>query len=70
MAASGVTGMWCETCQNRVEVDEASQCRNCGVKVETQAQAPWHFKLLIVAMTLYLTWRLVQLVVWLADKAL
>ncbi len=28
------------------------------------AKAPWHFKLLVAAVTLYLLWRVVQLVVW------
>jgi hypothetical protein len=29
-----------------------------------QAKAPWHFKLLVVAVVLYLLWRLVQLIGW------
>ena len=29
------------------------------------AKVPWHFKLLVVALCLYLGWRAVQLVVWL-----
>ena len=28
------------------------------------AKAPWHFKLLVVAIIAYLAWRLVQLVGW------
>lgn len=28
------------------------------------AKAPWHFKLLVAAVVLYLVWRVVQLVVW------
>jgi hypothetical protein len=31
-------------------------------------RAPWHFKLLIVAVVLYLGWRAVQLVEWVVDK--
>jgi uncharacterized membrane-anchored protein len=27
-----------------------------------RAKAPWHFKLLVVALVVYLTWRFVQLV--------
>jgi hypothetical protein len=30
-----------------------------------EARTPWHFKLLVVAVVLYLGWRLVQLVMWL-----
>jgi len=28
------------------------------------AKVPWHFKLLVVGLCIYLGWRLVQLVVW------
>jgi hypothetical protein len=28
------------------------------------AKVPWHFKLLVAALCIYLGWRLVQLVVW------
>jgi hypothetical protein len=31
-------------------------------------RAPWHFKLLVVAVVLYLGWRAVQLVEWVVDK--
>jgi hypothetical protein len=29
------------------------------------AKAPWHFKLLVVAVVLYLGWRVVQVILWL-----
>jgi hypothetical protein len=28
------------------------------------AKAPWHFKLLVLAVVVYLAWRLIQLVLW------
>lgn len=28
-----------------------------------EARAPWHFKLMVVALALYLTWRIVDLVI-------
>jgi hypothetical protein len=28
---------------------------------EEEAKAPWHFKLLMVLLALYLTWRIIQL---------
>ena len=31
-------------------------------------RAPWHFKLLVAAVVLYLGWRAVQLVEWVVDK--
>jgi hypothetical protein len=32
-----------------------------------KGKVPWHFKVLVVALTLYLTWRVVQLVLWAAS---
>lgn len=29
---------------------------------------PWHFKLLVIALVLYLGYRLVQLIIWLSGK--
>ena len=46
-------------------------CPSCGARIATAAteekvpKAPWHFKLLVVAVIVYLSWRLVQLVQWL-----
>lgn len=31
-------------------------------------KTPWHFKVLLVALILYLTWRLVQGIVWVAHE--
>ena len=31
-----------------------------------EAKAPWHFKLLMVLLAIYLGWRLVQLIQWIA----
>jgi hypothetical protein len=46
-------------------------CPVCGAEIEVQAQrvaevtdqerAPWHFKLLVVALVAYLGWRVVEL---------
>jgi hypothetical protein len=33
-----------------------------------QGRAPWHFKLLVVAIVLYLGWRAVEGVGWLLDR--
>lgn len=43
-------------------------CPTCGRQlgeqtVKTKApRAPWHFKLLVVALVIYLGWRLIQLI--------
>jgi hypothetical protein len=46
-------------------------CPSCGTvlvdpsSVATEApKAPWHFKLLVAALVVYLSWRLVQLIAW------
>ena len=43
-------------------------CPSCGARIATakdEPKAPWHFKLLVAAVCVYLAWRLVQLVQWL-----
>ena len=43
-------------------------CPNCGRSIATappELKTPWHFKLLVAAVVLYLGWRLVQMVGWL-----
>ena len=35
---------------------------------EEYPPTPWHFKLLVVALVLYLGFRAVQLLVWLAER--
>jgi hypothetical protein len=43
-------------------------CPSCGRTIATAApepKAPWHFKLLVAAVCVYLGWRVVQLVGWL-----
>jgi hypothetical protein len=34
-------------------------------ELEAEPRAPWHFKVLLLAVAIYLTWRLIQLVGWL-----
>lgn len=36
--------------------------------VEDVGSTPWHFKLLLVALVVYLGWRFAEAIVWLADK--
>ena len=63
----------CETCDrfyNPNTLNRDGTCPVCGRQVgealtrfETEG-APWHFKLLVAAMVIYLGWRFVQLVFW------
>lgn len=70
---------WCEGCDrfynpNSVRTD--GSCPSCGrqigepgaVATAEVPPAPWHFKLLLVAVVLYLGWRLLQGVVWVAER--
>jgi hypothetical protein len=65
---------WCEECSkywtpNAMRPD--GSCPSCGRDVEAAARrtdhivdeerAPWHFKLLVVALVGYLGWRVVEL---------
>lgn len=61
---------WCDDCQkfwNPNSMPENGTCPTCGRQISLGPggqKAPWHFKLLLVAVVLYLGWRLVQLVIW------
>jgi DNA-directed RNA polymerase subunit RPC12/RpoP len=65
---------WCEDCSKYLAptaMTEQGRCPACGSEVELQARqaaevadqerAPWHFKLLVVALVAYLGWRVVEL---------
>jgi len=65
---------WCETCSrflNPNTLRPDGSCPSCGRVVAVPAEqaeelekAPWRFKLLLVAVVLYLGWRLVQMIGW------
>jgi hypothetical protein len=70
---------WCEQCSKYLtptSVQTDGTCPTCGREVgeierragdeAAETPVPWHFKLLVVALVLYLGWRLVQLVGWVA----
>ncbi len=58
----------CPSCGRVVEAQQAT-AKNINVKKlaqgddseDTEAKAPWHFKLLMVLLALYLVWRIIQL---------
>jgi hypothetical protein len=62
----------CPTCGRSLEAQQPITAKNVNVKAlasggdggEEQAKAPWHFKLLMVGLVLYLGWRLVQLIIY------
>jgi hypothetical protein len=66
---------WCAECDrfynpNTLAAD--GTCPTCGRLVAepeklrrfSDEPAPWHFKVLVVCVIVYLAWRLIQLVFW------
>lgn len=63
---------WCDECSHFYNPNTLTAEGDCpeGHHVEEppeepEAKLPWHFWLLVVALVLYLGWRLVQLIGWL-----
>lgn len=60
---------FCENCSkfhDNDAVNNKGECPSCGIVIAKPKKAPWHFKLLIVASVIYLTYRLIQVIVWIA----
>ena len=63
---------WCDDCQkfwNPNSMPENGECPTCGRVISLPQKAPWHFKLLLVAVILYLGWRAVQAIGWVVTHA-
>lgn len=66
---------WCEGCDkfyNPNSIAPDGTCVQCGTFIaeppadpDADSKVPWHFWLLVVAIVVYLGWRLIQLVAWL-----
>lgn len=62
---------WCDDCArfyNPTSLKTDGSCPTCGRQIGEPVKTPWHFKLLLVAIALYLGWRLVQGVMWVAGR--
>ena len=63
---------WCDDCSaywRPGELAEGGTCPTCERPLDsTPPKAPWHFKLLVVSMVVYLTYRLIQGIVWVVGK--
>ncbi len=59
----------CPTCGRDVAAQQPITAKNLNLRqlaagedgTEDDTKAPWHFKLLMVLLVVYLTWRIVQL---------
>ena len=59
---------WCDQCRRYWQTQAVTAdggCPECGHVVGDPPSTPWHFKLLVVAVVLYLGWRAWQGVDWL-----
>jgi hypothetical protein len=65
---------WCEECAKYLAptaMTPEGRCPACDAEIEVEARrvaevteqekAPWHFKLLVVALVAYLGWRVIEL---------
>ncbi len=68
---------WCDDCNrfwnpNTLQVD--GSCPSCGQVVGEPGEltpppkAPWHFRLLVAALVIYLGWRVVDAAVWVFER--
>ena len=69
---------WCETCSKYLTptgLRTDGACPTCGrsvggieqrgEEVVAEEGTPWHFKLLVGAVVVYLAWRTIQMIGWL-----
>ena len=60
---------WCEDCSkfyNPPSLGEGGACPTCGkVLTITKRKVPWHFKLMLVALAIYMVYRIYWLIEWL-----
>ncbi len=74
MATSVVECRACNRYWRPEALGEEGACPTCGAQLEgaqdsgARRGAPWHFKLLVGALALYLVWRLVQIAAWLLER--
>lgn len=69
---------WCDTCDEYrapTALTAEGSCATCENDVDTAdvknpppTRAPWHFWLMVLALVVYLGWRLVQGVIWLVGQ--
>jgi hypothetical protein len=72
---------WCEQCSkffNPNSIAPDGTCVKCGsfiadpnatgASTKTDEKVPWHFWVLVVAVVVYLGWRLIQGIGWIAHQ--
>jgi hypothetical protein len=59
---------WCESCSKffpPTALQDNGECPDCGTVIGEPPKVPWHFKLLLVAVVVYLGFRAWQGIDWL-----
>lgn len=71
---------WCDSCDKYLtpnSLSEEGACPTCDTPADTQdmaaavqptTKAPWHFWVMVVALVLYLGWRLIVGGIWLVEQ--
>jgi hypothetical protein len=62
---------WCEDCSRYLTpptLTKAGECPTCGTVLAAPPRAPWHFKLLVGAAGIYLSFRFVQMIAWVVHR--
>jgi hypothetical protein len=58
---------WCDDCSrfwNPTTMGKGGECPTCGRVIAAPPKVPWHFKLMLVALVIYLGFRAWQGVAW------
>ena len=58
---------WCEDCSrfwSPPSLSDRGECPTCGRVIAAPPRAPWHFKVMLVGLVVYLGFRAYQGVVW------
>ena len=58
---------WCEDCSrfwNPPSLSDRGECPTCGRVIAAPPRAPWHFKVMLMGLVVYLGFRAYQGVVW------
>lgn len=60
---------WCEDCSkfwNPTSMSEGGACPTCGTVIAKPARGvPWHFKVLLIGLAVYMVYRIYWLALWL-----
>ena len=58
---------WCDDCSrfwNPTSMGTGGECPTCGRVIAAPQKVPWHFKLMLLALAVYLGFRAWQGVAW------